>query len=80
MIEIQIIYYRQGGVGLWKLKGKVTGYLLFPGNNHVETVAMFDRLAKRGRRRKGDGGGIPPSPFLLLPLVANLSNIATVST
>ena len=39
------------------MRGKVTGYLLFPGNNHVETVAMFDRLAKRGRRRKGDGGG-----------------------
>ena len=37
----------------------MVGYriLAVSGENHVETGAMFDRLAKRERRRKGDGGG-----------------------
>ena len=46
-----------GGGGGWKLRGTVTVYVLFPGSNHGETVALFDRLDKRVIRRKGGGGG-----------------------
>ena len=45
--------------GGWKLRGTVTVYVLFPGSNHGETVALFERSDKRGIRRKdsGEGGG-----------------------
>ena len=35
----------------------VTVYVLFPGSNHGETVALFKRSDKRVIRRKGGGGG-----------------------
>ena len=41
---------------VWKLRGTVTVYVLFPGSHHGETVPLFERLDKRGIRRKGGGG------------------------
>ena len=39
------------------MRGTVTVYVLFPGSNHGETVALFERLDKRGVRIKGGGVG-----------------------
>ena len=56
-IEIHIVCYPGGGgVCVWKLRGTVTVYVLFPGSNHGEIVALFKRSDKRVIRRKGGGG------------------------
>ena len=40
------------------MRRMVTGYMIFPGSDHVETVDIFKILDKRGMRRKGcEGGG-----------------------